>query len=461
MSENLGSAVLELSTDNSKLKSGLKSAETDMKSSAATMSKAIDVATSSVSSLGKKLADTADKQAKLGIAYEKAIIASKQAAEKTREMAAALETARTSSSTTAEQFNKLNLAYQKSAVDSQAAIQKVKDVGKALTEAGGSTQAYARIIDSLSAKMPEVARKSEEVSSSIRDLGQKAAPAAAESTKKLADIAGFDLTRNLDKLKQVTSNAAQGLINFGENAGGRALAGIKGLVNSVSTVSGKLGELGNKISNLGASGSGAAVHGFERLGEGARSAAQSFANLSEKALGLGGKVLTDLGSRVKEVTSRLVTLGENGARVASDYLLKLTSVIGGVVGGAFSKLTAGVGSVVAGLLRIGETAADPAAKGMEQLTARTVETHGSFIRLGSVGPSVLMNLVDLLGKVGLAAMGLRSIADSAAGLAKGLLGGNAALEMTTISFKTLLGSASAADKMIKDLTAFARLPPLN
>ncbi|OJW05798.1 MAG: hypothetical protein BGO39_05060 [Chloroflexi bacterium 54-19] len=67
--------------------------------------------------------------------------------------------------------------------------------------------------------------------------------------------------------------------------------------------------------------------------------------------------------------------------------------------------------------------------------------------------------IDGLGKIGLAIQGLQSIGQSIEGVIGFLTNGNAALEMTTISFKTLLGSASGATDMIEKLTAFAASTP--
>lgn len=67
--------------------------------------------------------------------------------------------------------------------------------------------------------------------------------------------------------------------------------------------------------------------------------------------------------------------------------------------------------------------------------------------------------VNALGKIGLAAQGIEAIGKSAVSMGMSLVQGNAALEMTTISFQTLLGSASAAQDMIKQLTAFAQSTP--
>jgi tape measure domain-containing protein len=70
-------------------------------------------------------------------------------------------------------------------------------------------------------------------------------------------------------------------------------------------------------------------------------------------------------------------------------------------------------------------------------------------------------MITTLGRFGLAAQGLEAIGKSAVGMANGLLKGNAALEMTTISFTTLLGGASAAQDMIRQLTKFAANTPFN
>jgi tape measure domain-containing protein len=78
-----------------------------------------------------------------------------------------------------------------------------------------------------------------------------------------------------------------------------------------------------------------------------------------------------------------------------------------------------------------------------------------------VATSAISGTVNALGKIGMAAMGIEAIGKSAVGMANTLLKANASLEMTTISFKTLLGSAQAADDMIRQLTKFAANTPFN
>lgn len=99
--------------------------------------------------------------------------------------------------------------------------------------------------------------------------------------------------------------------------------------------------------------------------------------------------------------------------------------------------------------------ADDAAKSLVNLAAKVVSLASPV----NIASKAVGGMIDGLGKLGLAAMGVEAIGKSAAGMAQGLLKGNAALEMTTISFKTLLGSAAAADAMIKQLTAFAAATP--
>jgi tape measure domain-containing protein len=76
-----------------------------------------------------------------------------------------------------------------------------------------------------------------------------------------------------------------------------------------------------------------------------------------------------------------------------------------------------------------------------------------------VASDAISGTINVLGKIGLAASGLEAIGKSAAAMGMGLLQGNANLEMVTISFQTLLGSASAAQDMLKQLTAFAASTP--
>jgi tape measure domain-containing protein len=76
-----------------------------------------------------------------------------------------------------------------------------------------------------------------------------------------------------------------------------------------------------------------------------------------------------------------------------------------------------------------------------------------------VASSAVGDLINGLGKIGLAASGIEAIGKSTVSMGMALLKGNANLEMTTISFQTLLGSASAAQDMIKQLTDFAASTP--
>jgi tape measure domain-containing protein len=118
--------------------------------------------------------------------------------------------------------------------------------------------------------------------------------------------------------------------------------------------------------------------------------------------------------------------------------------------------TAKVGADFSGLLN----EAAKATKALVDLGAK-ITGIATAAKAFDVATAAIGGTVNALGKIGLAAQGIEAIGKSAAGMGMGLLSGNAALEMTTISFKTLLGSASAANQEIQDLTKFAAATPFD
>jgi hypothetical protein len=88
---------------------------------------------------------------------------------------------------------------------------------------------------------------------------------------------------------------------------------------------------------------------------------------------------------------------------------------------------------------------------------------GAFVDLGktAINPlgavtGAVSGMVDSLAKVGYAAMGLKAVAQGAIGMVSALTSGNAALEMVTISFTTLLGSASGCPRHDKAVDHLCR-----
>lgn len=114
-----------------------------------------------------------------------------------------------------------------------------------------------------------------------------------------------------------------------------------------------------------------------------------------------------------------------------------------VVSGDFS-------SLISGAQNAAKSVADLGLK----LSGIGVASKGFDVLTGAVGTAT-----NALAKIGQAALGLEAMGRSAIAMGNGLLKGNANLEMVTISFKTLLGSAGAAQDMIKQLTAFAQATP--
>jgi tape measure domain-containing protein len=117
-----------------------------------------------------------------------------------------------------------------------------------------------------------------------------------------------------------------------------------------------------------------------------------------------------------------------------------------------AKVTGDFSSLISG--------AENAARSITKIGA-SITGIGAASKSFDVLTSALGGTLNILGRVGLAAQGIEAIGKSAVGMANTLLKANASLEMTTISFKTLLGSAQAADDMIRQLTKFAANTPFN
>lgn len=107
----------------------------------------------------------------------------------------------------------------------------------------------------------------------------------------------------------------------------------------------------------------------------------------------------------------------------------------------------------------------PAGQASSALGGLQKAAQGSSGALGSLAAAAasparaLSGLVDTLGRVGLAAMGIQALASSIAGLARGMVSGNAEFERYEVQFGVLLGSATEAKKRIADLTEFAKVTP--
>jgi hypothetical protein len=71
----------------------------------------------------------------------------------------------------------------------------------------------------------------------------------------------------------------------------------------------------------------------------------------------------------------------------------------------------------------------------------------------------LGGLADVLGKVGLAGLGLKTIAEGIAGIATGMVSGNAQMETYQTQLGTLLGSADAAKERLAELAKFGAETP--
>jgi hypothetical protein len=94
------------------------------------------------------------------------------------------------------------------------------------------------------------------------------------------------------------------------------------------------------------------------------------------------------------------------------------------------KSTARVGGDFSDLIKGSENAA----KSLASLGMKAAALANPF----SLASGAIGGTLSVLGKLGMASIGIEAVGKSAVSMANGLLAGNARLEMTTISFKTLL-----------------------
>lgn len=85
------------------------------------------------------------------------------------------------------------------------------------------------------------------------------------------------------------------------------------------------------------------------------------------------------------------------------------------------------------------------ARGVERLGGHFTRAAGGVLRLAK--------------DVGLAAIGLEAVGQTAMGVGKALVGSNASMEQTRVAFTQLLGSSKAAGDYLKKLQAFAAATP--
>src|SRR6266496_610995 len=103
------------------------------------------------------------------------------------------------------------------------------------------------------------------------------------------------------------------------------------------------------------------------------------------------------------------------------------------------------------------TAASSQAKNALSSISDTAQSSGGGVISGF--GKMISGAVDFGAKVGQTIFGIRSLAQSAISLGSALLEPNASMEQTTVAFKQLLGSSSAATAELKDLQSFAASTP--
>lgn len=103
------------------------------------------------------------------------------------------------------------------------------------------------------------------------------------------------------------------------------------------------------------------------------------------------------------------------------------------------------------------TTATSQAKSALSSVSDTAQSSGGGV-LGGFG-KMIGGAVDFAAKIGQTIFGMQALAQGAISLGSALLEPNASMEQTTVAFKQLLGSSSAATAELKDLQSFAASTP--
>jgi tape measure domain-containing protein len=122
------------------------------------------------------------------------------------------------------------------------------------------------------------------------------------------------------------------------------------------------------------------------------------------------------------------------------------------IASALTKMKEGFSSALSSIPSLFSRAGSAASSFGQKLAA---SVQGAIGNVKKVNGSIL----DFLGKVGMAGMGVQALAGTAMGLGQALLGQNASMEQTAVGFETVLHSSAAARAEMQKLQAFAAATP--
>ncbi len=128
-------------------------------------------------------------------------------------------------------------------------------------------------------------------------------------------------------------------------------------------------------------------------------------------------------------------------------------------GSGLTSLVSHLDSASGKMGHLGAQASGPASSGFSNLTTKVHETNSALQTLSNTGGGALTGIINDLGRIGLAANGIKAIGTTFVGLGNTLTSSNAQLEQTKVAFTTMLGGADKADEMIGKLRNFAATTP--
>lgn len=102
---------------------------------------------------------------------------------------------------------------------------------------------------------------------------------------------------------------------------------------------------------------------------------------------------------------------------------------------------------------------DQATAPLRGIQATAQAALGGLAQAAAAPAKTLGGLTDVLGKVGLAGLGLQAVAGGVAAIATGMVGGNAEMERYETQLATLLGGADAAKARLAELAKFGAETP--
>lgn len=308
---------------------------------------------------------------------------------------------------------------QKLAQDAQKAATKTTDnqgeeTKKASAEVGGFKKKLA--------ELSETAGK--RVASSLQSMAAR----VGQLSVSMAKMPFSSARRGFNEVEQASAAGATRIESFVK--GMLRLADVTPLLRSVGSA---MGSMFGKLSNLPQFAAGGLESGLSRLG----SAFQGVASAG-----------------IRSFTSALGAAGTTTQSVVSAGLKPLELSIRGV--DTIAQKTASVGLHV---LAAGVTALSATARTAVSALGGLVSIVSNLPNPVKIATGALGGMLDYLGKIGLAANGIKTLESVFQNLSGALTRGNADLEMTTVSMDTLLGSTAATQKLLKQLSQLAMVSP--